>query len=103
MKINLFRFGKRIAMRRTELGISQKSLSEKVCISPTHLSNIENGKSVPSFNTFIEICDELEVSTDYLLSGAINSDIASEIIYKIGLCSDEDKQKISKILDVFIK
>ena len=46
MSINLKQFGKRITLRREELDMSQKVLSEKIHISPTHLSNIENGKSM---------------------------------------------------------
>lgn len=103
MTINLKKFGKRIAIKRTELGLSQKELSEMVCISSTHLSNIENGKSTPSFNTFIDLCDALKVSADYFLCGAIHLDVCQEILDKIRLCSDDDRIKVSKILDIFIE
>ncbi len=103
MSINLKKFGKRIAIRRTELGISQKELAELVCLSATHLSNIENGKSTPSFNTFVDLCDTLKTSADYFLCGAVHPDVSQEIMSKIQLCSDNEREKVSQILDIFIK
>ncbi len=103
MSINLKLFGKRIVLRREELDMSQKVLSEKIHISPTHLSNIENGKSMPSFGTFIDLCSVLKVNSDYLISGTVYSDINDELLDKIRMCSDDNKIILSKIVDAFIK
>lgn len=102
MSINLKQFGKRIVIKREELDMSQKVLSEKINISPTHLSNIENGKLMPSFGTFIDLCSSLKVNSDYLISGTVYSNINDELLEKIKMCSDEHKVIISKIVDAFI-
>lgn len=102
MSISLKQFGKRITLRREELDISQKALSEKIHISPTHLSNIENGRSTPSFNTFIDLCTMLKINPDYLISGTVYSELNEELINKIKMCSDDNKVVISKIIDIFI-
>lgn len=89
-------------MRRRELDLTQKEFATKLNISNNHLSNIENGKSSPSFLLFLDICSELKTNTDYIASGTLYSDLSEEIIQKLKRCSDEDKIKISKIIDAFL-
>lgn len=94
--------GSRIFQRRKKLGFTQKEFARMINISNNHLSNIENGKSLPSFESFLKICAELKVSSDFIISGTIFPDINDEISLKIRKCSDEDKIKISHIIDVFL-
>lgn len=44
MEKELQKIGHRIKLLRIENKISQKVLAKKLCISQTHLSNIENGR-----------------------------------------------------------
>lgn len=53
--------GKKIRQIRTEKGFSQEELSEKIDISPRHMCTIENGKSVPSLETFVNIARVLDI------------------------------------------
>ena len=46
MEKELQKIGHRIKLLRIENKISQKVLAKKLCISQTHLSNIENGRVV---------------------------------------------------------
>lgn len=100
---NYKQMGSRIVQRRKELSISQKELASKINISNNHLSNIEWGKALPSLETFLDICRELKISTDYIIAGTIYPEPNEEIINKLKLCSDEDRIKISQIIDIFIK
>lgn len=102
MANNLKEIGKRIFLRRKELDLSQKELANKINVSNNHLSNIERGKSAPSFLLFLDICSVLKTNTDYIVSGTVYADLDDEIIQKIKRCSDEDKRKISQIIDVFL-
>ncbi len=103
MEHNLKQIGNRIFMRRKELEISQKDFADRLNISNNHLSNIERGRSAPSFLLFLDICSELKTNTDYIVSGALYADVDDEIIQKIKKCSDENKIIISNIIDAFIK
>lgn len=95
--------GARIVQRRKELSITQKELAEAINIGNSHLSNIENGKASPAFETFLDLCNILKINPDYIIQGTVYTDLNSELIDKIKHCSDEDKIKISKIIDVFLK
>lgn len=100
---NYKKMGLRIVQRRKELSISQKELASKLKITNNHLSNIERGKALPGLETFFDLCRELKISPDYIVSGTIFPDANEEILCKLKLCSDNDRVKISQIIDVFIK
>lgn len=102
MELNLKQIGKRIAASRNDLDLSQKELAAKINISNNHLSNIETGKAAPSFLLLLEICKALNVSIEYIATGRVYADLDKELEEKIKRCSDEDKIKISKIIDVFL-
>ena len=97
---DLKEFGKRISNCRRSSDISQKQLAQMIHVSNNHLSNIENGKSAPSFLTFLSICKAINVSPSYLIYGTSIA-VDSVIIEKISKKSAADKEIISKILDVF--
>lgn len=61
------RIGERIKQRRKEKKLTLKQLSEKVDISVSFLSDIENGRSNPSLERLIEIAQGLECQVSYLL------------------------------------
>lgn len=97
---DLREFGKRISSCRRLSDISQKQLAQMIHVSNNHLSNIENGKSAPSFLTFIAICKGLNVSPTYLINDSSFS-LDSELIEKITKKSDHDKRIISRLLEAF--
>lgn len=102
MEHNLKQIGNRIFIRRKELEITQKDFANKLNISNNHLSNIERGRSAPSFLLFLDICSELKTSTDYIASGTLYADVDDEIIQNLRKCSDEHKIIISNIIKVFL-
>lgn len=63
--------GERIAACRRQKNIMQKELAFKIGISNIYLSNIENGRVVPSLQVFVNICLTLEKTPDYFLFGKI--------------------------------
>ena len=80
------------------MGIKQNVLAEKISISNNHMSGIENGKERPSIELLLKICDELNVTPDYLLLGNMHSDNVPKSISDIlRLCSDEDIELIQHI------
>ncbi len=101
MGVNLKPIGSRICQKRKELSLTQKDLANLINTSNNHLSNIETGKSAPSFATFLEICEVLHTNPDYFIAGTIYSDLDEEIIEQIKHCSVEDKLKLSKIIEIF--
>ena len=67
MKIDYRDIGQRIKLKRIEKGFTQEQLSEIVDIGPSHMSHIESGRTVPSFEVFVSIINALNCSADELL------------------------------------
>ena len=67
MAIDYKDIGQRIRAKRTEKGLTQEKLSEMVGVGPSHMSHIESGSTVPSFEVFISLLNALDRSADELL------------------------------------
>lgn len=61
--------GERIKKLRKEKGITQTTVKEKTGISSGNMSDIENGKSLPSACALIGLSRLFECTTDYILFG----------------------------------
>lgn len=91
MELDRKEMGRRIAKRRRKMGIKQNKLAESIGVNPTHLSSIEAGRVTPSLEVLVKICDELEVTPDYLLEGAMHSNnVPQAIVEHLRLCKEED-------------
>jgi len=96
--------GVRIRERRKKLNITGTQIKEKTGISTGNLSDIENGKSLPSSAALIQLSQILECSIDYILLGkSRNSELynfpdltASErqLLEHFHILSEEDKEEI---------
>ncbi|EOQ37970.1 LexA family protein [Butyricicoccus pullicaecorum] len=65
--------GDRIRALRTNTGMTQVELANKLNISNSTLSQYESGARTPSDDMKLKIAALFQVSTDYLLSGAVNT------------------------------
>lgn len=66
--MNLKYFGKRLKAIRRFRGLTGQSLSEKIGVSSgEYISRYETGRRAPSLDNFIDICNELKISPDFLL------------------------------------
>ena len=100
------KLGKRMREQRKKVGLTQQKLSEIVDLSPNYYSDIERGKSFPSFEKFVAIANALHCSADDLFCDSIKASehiIAAEISQKIEALSAEEKAKFSAILDAFLR
>ena len=58
--------GERIQKARIEKGYTQEYVAEKIDKSIDILRSIENGRSVGSVETLLNICNILEITLDYI-------------------------------------
>lgn len=67
-----------------------------------YISNLEKGRSVPSVETVMNLCEALKVTPDYLLMGAVTDSRVSDekIAEKISRLSGKNKIIIQGIIDV---
>ena len=81
--------GLKIKERRQQLGITQEHIANVLDVNPSHISNIECGRTNPSLTALVKIANILECSVDYFISG--------EYTYKIN--KDKEKTLDDKIMD----
>lgn len=101
--------GKRINIRRKELGLSLRELGDLAGVTASFLSQIENDQVSPSLNSLQSISTALKVPIFYLLNEDSNGNVVrannrSKVFFpdsKIGydlLTSDFTKQMMSMII-----
>ena len=88
--------GERIRRLRLSLDETQQQFSEAVCITPNFLSELENGKKGLSCETLYNICENRNVSADYLLFGEETPSLTpSEIIINCAPKMNNDELSIA--------
>lgn len=86
MEIDYKEIGRKIALRRHELGLKQTEVCEICSLNEKYLSNIERAKSIPSIDVILRICEALDTTPDAILLGTHNSapeKLQGELIAKI--------------------
>ena len=63
------KIGKFIAECRKKNNLTQMQLAEKLNITDRAISKWENGKSMPDSSIMLDLCNELKISVNELLSG----------------------------------
>lgn len=61
--------GARICARRKELHLTQEQVAEQMNVSLQMVSNLELGKKAIRPENLLRLCQTLEISADYILSG----------------------------------
>ena len=70
--------GRRIGALRRERGLSQAALAARLGISPSAMGMYEQGRREPSADTLVALARELNVTTDFLLTGKPDSRMDDE-------------------------
>lgn len=93
-------FGERIKKRRKELRLSQLETAERLGISPNHLSSLETGKSKPSYDVICNLCDVLNINSDYFFSGSVRSNnVPGNVVDKMYSLSETGLDLVSNFID----
>ncbi len=71
MTVNYKDIGERIRKLRLEKGWSQRRLADKIDMTTTHISHIENGTTKLGLPTIIEIANVLNTTVDHILCDSI--------------------------------
>lgn len=73
----LMSFGKQMRLRREALGLSRAELAEELGVSPSAISNYENGLSSPKEDILLKLFDALQVDPNYLFRGSFRAERAA--------------------------
>ena len=106
MTLDFKQIGARIAQRRRELGYKQYEVCDMINVNSKYLSNIETGRSAPSLDTIMLLCEYLQITPDYILLGKnipATSDYIQNIFEKLRTLDDNDRQVILEMIDILEK
>lgn len=83
------KIGKFIAECRKKKNLTQMQLAERLNITDRAISKWETGKGMPDSSIMLELCNELDISVNELLSGELidmknyNKNVADENLIKV--------------------
>ena len=75
--------GPRIAALRRRAGLSQAELAQRLQISASAMGMYEQGRRAPSAEMLVAMARELQVSTDYLLTGQPSNTSEADALSKV--------------------
>ena len=106
MTLDYLKVGTRIKKARIDRKLTQAELAEKLDLSNNYISSIERGNAIPSLETFISICNALNVTADMLLTDTIymsNEYLKENIAIKIDKCSKKNIRIIERFIDLLLE
>lgn len=101
MAVDYADIGQRIKRKRVEKGYTQETLSEMIGVGASHMSHIESGKTVPSMEVFINLCNTLDCPADELLCREIQCAkplMDHWLVELIEDCDDTERKILTDIL-----
>ena len=101
------KIGKFISECRKEMGLTQDQLAEKIGVTGKSISRWENGKTMPDYSLLKDLCNELGINVNELLSGEkiMEKDYmnkSEENLIKLRTQIDKRKKVLSMISYVFM-
>lgn len=100
------KIGKFIKECRTQNNLTQLQLAERLCITDRAISKWENGKAMPDSSIMLDLCKELKITVNDLLSGEVvtveNYNENSEKIILEMVKEKENKDRLLLKLEILI-
>ena len=95
------KIGKFIAECRKKNNLTQMQLAEKLNITDRAISKWENGKGMPDSSIMLDLCNELKISVNELLSGEVlemnnyNEKVEQNLIEMVKQKEESDKRLLT--------
>lgn len=105
MDMNRKALGKRLNRARKEHKITSENLSDVLDMSPVYIRQIESGKKITSLPAFVNICNIINVSPDYLLSDSLKinaHDDYNKLWQKFCLLTPKQAELLIAMMEVMI-
>ena len=101
-RIDWMKLGSRIAEMRLARGITQQWLAEKTGLSETYIGYLEQGKRHGTFDTYLQIVEELGYSLNDLIADNLQTDLTSTLAWELARamasCKDNEQESILRII-----
>ena len=95
------KIGKFISECRKNVGLTQKQLAEKLCITDRAVSKWETGKALPDSAIMLELCLILKITVNDLLSGEVvsmdnyNKELEKKLLKMVKQKEESDKRLLN--------
>ena len=103
--MNSASIGKKIRFYRESKKWTQEAFAEKTGLSLTYVGMIERGEKTPKLETFVNIANVLEISTDILLADVLSTgykvktSLLSEKIDKLPI---SEREKVYAVIEAML-
>lgn len=91
--------GSRIHARRKMMGLTQEELADRINVSTQMISNLETGKKAIRPENLIKICNALDASADYLLTGADRTTSYDPMYHSLTSLPTRERQLLSQLIE----
>ncbi len=98
----LVQMGRRILSRRKQLHMTQEELAECSGVTPQTVSTAELGKKALRPGNIIRICQALNISADYLLTGSVPKQEREALVDKLALLTPSQHRHLEDIIDSYL-
>lgn len=102
--------GKKIKLARTKTNYTQETLAEKTSLSPRYISQLERGIAFGSASTIVNLCKALNISSDFLFSDLIDSNLSNfddiidnNFLQDYSQLNDYNKKVVKRLTNDLIK
>ena len=102
--------GKKIKLARTKTKYTQETLAEKTLLSPRYISQLERGIAFGSATTIVNLCNALNISSDFLFGDLIDSDssnldtlVDNDFLQDYYQLNEYNKKVISRLANDLVK
>lgn len=94
----------RLAQLRTKKGVSAREMSLSIGQNSGYISNIENGKALPSMATFFFMCEYLGITpSDFFDMESKNPEKLNTSIELLKKLNDKQLESINSIISDMVK
>jgi len=100
--VNLKEIGARIQSLRKQRGYTQEELADKMNVSIQMISNLERGNKAIRIDNLINLCQILNASADYILTGIENSADFSALSRHLTQLSERDQKMFTNLIEFCI-
>ncbi len=98
-KVALIDIGKRIQQRRKQMGYTQEQIANMMNVSIQMVSNLERGNKSIRIENLVNLCQILQVSSDYILTGKSTELDNKVLVNKISKLTRKGRQIVELFVD----
>ena len=91
---------KKLKEARTNAGLTQEQVAEKIMVSRQTISNWENGKSLPDIVSILNLSDLYQISLDELLKG--DTKMKEKIEKDVKVAKDNKRLILTTAILIFV-